>query len=159
MARQRKTRSDSTQGLIESARIREVSTANVPIGFALTDEELTIFQHHWHTREQWTPSEASMLCHLSQAESTIHRQRREIAEEGDIVLLSNGMECANPRFKILAQSERLMTQLISKLGLSAETRDAANRNSVSKGSSMARPSTTPIGDKPDWVALAKEGKK
>ncbi len=84
----------------------------------------------------------------------MNRQKREIKEEGEIVLLSNGMECANPRFKIMGQNERLFTQLVAKLGLSAESRSAGQRNAISTGSAMVKP-TAKTG-KVNWQAEAKK---
>jgi hypothetical protein len=134
-----------------------VVNSDVPVGFELDDEEQACFVSYLQQRDAWTVAERHQLAHLAKAETLIARQRAAIAEEGELITLPNTIRTMNPRFKILAQTERYSVQLMSKLGFGIESRDAERLNNRSMGAALVKKEPPkPTGPAPDWSKLAKK---
>lgn len=149
----RKARSDSvTTAMKRVQTLNEVERHIVPTGFSLDEEELATFTSYSQTREEWTPAELHLLARLSQAECEIQRQTVLIREEGEVMTLTNGIVVPNPRYKIVAQTERSHLQLVGKLHIAITNNDAGASNSTSRGMRPVKSSgkpTHPI----DWTEV------
>ena len=142
---------------VKSINARTTETL-VPEGIELDAMAQQFLAIHTSTREaqDWTPSQRLMLVHCARLESDIYRHNTRAQEEGEVLTLSNGTLMPHPALKLAAQAERNLFALYSKLGLTADSNNAATANRRSAGVGFVSSQTQPKEGQPDWSAMLAE---
>ena len=94
-----------------------------------------------------------MLARLSQLIVSSQVNHAALADEGDILLLTNGCTAMNPRHKLIAQNDKHALALTTKLGITADIQKAQTQSADSVGRTPTR--TAKAGTVVDYAKLAK----
>ena len=142
---------------VKSLNSRTTETL-VPEGVELDEMAQQFLAIHTSTREtsDWTPSQRLMLVHAARLEADIFRHNARAQEEGEIVTLGNGTIMPHPSLKLAAQCERNLFALYSKLGLTADSNNAATANRRSAGVGFVSSQTVAKEGQPDWSKMLAE---